>query len=244
MERKNITSHIIELKKRVISIFVVFLILFTLFYVLSSNIYEILSLPLINITNGKTQFVFTGLAEGFFVKLDIAFKTAILFLIPFISYNVYKFIEPGLYKREKIIIKRILFSVPILFMLGAFFVYKLVMPNAFEFFLSFEENSDNISISFLAKMNEYISIVTSLIIAFGLAFQLPVILLILVFLNILNSISLVSSRRIAIVVIFIISAFITPPDVLSQFLLAIPLMGLYEITIFLARKLESEKKNA
>lgn len=238
MKKSNFSEHFYELKKRVIYCFIFFIISFLVSYNFSKIIYSFLSSPLIEAAGEHSEFIYTNIAEAFFVKLDISFKFALLLTSPIILLQIYLFIKPGLYKHERNLIKSALICVPSLFILGTYFVYNFVMPNAFKFFISFENDFGEKKLYLLAKINEYTSLVTSFIFAFGIAFQLPILLLIFVSLKLINSKNLRENRRISIVIIFTISAILTPPDILSQFLLAIPLFALYELTIYFAVKLE------
>lgn len=244
MKKSKFADHFNELKKRVIYTLIFFAFSFIICYSFSKEIYKFLSFPLMQVMDYNNQFVYTNIAEAFFVKLDISFKSAILLTFPYLLLNIYFFIEPGLYKHERNFIIILMIMVPILFMLGTYFVYYFVMPNAFKFFISFEDDFGDKDLHFLAKINEYTSLASSFIFAFGIAFELPVLLLIFVSLKLIDSETLRSNRRISIVIIFIISAILTPPDVLSQFLLALPLLALYELTIYFAIKLENWRKSA
>jgi sec-independent protein translocase protein TatC len=182
---------------------------------------------------------------AFFTYLKLSLWAAFLIIIPVISYQLYRFISPGLLKNEKTIILPTLVISPLLFYLGGVFVFYLVMPNAWQFFLSFENLDSSMPIILEARISEYLTVVMQLITAFGLAFELPVIMLILSVLELVSAQGLRNKRRLAIVIIFIIAAILTPPDVLSQISLAIPLILLYEISIVICNLIENRsKKNA
>ncbi|MDX2049662.1 MAG: twin-arginine translocase subunit TatC [Rickettsiaceae bacterium] len=255
MLKLTFEKHIRELKTRLIYSISFFALCFALTIVYSDKIYYAISLPLIQHGAGKASFIYTDLSEAFFAKIDLSAKLAFIVTMPFIALQLYLFISPGLYKSELILVRYIIFSSVFLYILGVFFAYFIVMPKAFEFFLSFQTNSmqlgnvggiyDNpVSISLHAKISEYIGLVSSLAFAFAIAFQLPVILLILTIFGIVSASFLATNRRFGILLIFIIAGIITPPDVLSQLLLAFPLVILYEITIFFARKVERVVKHA
>ena len=243
-DNQSYLSHLSELKQRIFKILIFFFIFFAISYFLSSKIYYFLAIPYIDAIGGKAEFIYTNLTEVFFVKLELAYKSSFLITMPYIAFNIYKFLEPGLYKIEKKFLKYVLIAIPFLFLSGMFFVYFLVMPKAFAFFISFQENSPEINLTLTAKINEYINLVTSLIVAFGIAFQLPIFILLLVSLNFLSSENLQNGRRYAVVLIFIIAGVITPPDVISQIFLAIALLILYEITVYLSKKLETWRQRA
>lgn len=245
-KKTDIFFHFKELKNRIIKLLIIFIFfLFISFYFLD-DIFSIIVMPLVKMSNDNGRnIIFTSLTEAFMARINLAFFASFLAIIPFIAYHIYKFISPGLYEYEKKLAKYVIISAPSLFFAGVVFVYYFVMPKAFEFFLTYEYSTNLYNISLEAKISEYISLVTSLIIAFGIAFQLPVIIIILVLMRLLNSATLKSSRRIGIIIIFTISGIITPPDVLSQLALAFPLILMYEITIFISKKIENRrKKNA
>lgn len=243
-KKQSFLSHVRELRSRVIWLVLSYLVLFSFSYIYFDQIYNFIAGPLVFAMGGKGQFIYTGLAEAFFSKLLLSAKAAFIFMIPLIAYHIYQFIAPGLYKHEKKFLIWSVIASPSLFYIGLLFVYNFVMPKAFLFFVSFQENLSEYSVTLQAKISEYISLVSSLILAFGIAFQLPIILLVLVSLSMISVETLRKKRRYSIVLIFIIAGIITPPDVLSQLLLAFPLMALYEITIIIAKRIESGRKDA
>lgn len=220
---------------------ILYLLALVFAYYYSDFIYHFISRPLINAMGGKGDFIYTGLAEAFFTKLNLSAKVAFLIVIPLVAFHAYRFVEPGLYKREKPLILISIIASPVLFFSGFFFVFYFVMPKAFEFFVSFQVNSPDYSIHLQAKISEYVDLISSLVVAFGISFQLPVFLIILISLNIISTSFLKEYRRYAILFIFILAGIITPPDVLSQLLLAFPLVALYEITIIIARQIETKR---
>jgi sec-independent protein translocase protein TatC len=244
LEQSNFYSHISEIRKRLISLCLLYFIFFIISYLLFETIYSLIVSPLNEALGKNTDFIYTGIAEAFFAKLNLSAKSAFLFLIPALAFHAYRFIEPALYQSEKKIVLYSIISAPSLFFLGLFFVYFLVMPKAFEFFISFQQNSDTYTLNLHARISEYISLVSSLVLAFGIAFQLPIFLIILICLGVISSETLSTKRRYSILIIFIIAGIITPPDVLSQLLLAFPLMALYEITIIISKRIEQVRKNA
>ena len=177
-------------------------------------------------------------------NVKVSFFTAAFITFQFLSYQIWSFVSPGLLKKEKSISFPTLVAIPFLFLLGASTVYYLISPIAWNFFLSFQSSqSDLINITLQAKMNEYLSLMMTFIFAFGLAFQLPVVLLLCVRFGILSIHQLVSFRKYAIVLSFVFAAIITPPDPFSQISLALPIILLYEISILISRFLEKKKKN-
>ena len=231
---KTYFEHLDELKRRILSVFLIFIGFAVISYFYADKIYHLLLLPL-NEVNTTQEVMYTSLTEVFLTYLSISIRTSIALTLPFLAYNIYMFISPGLNLIEKKIAKLILFLSPCLFYLGMFFVFKFVIPNAWKFFLSFQQENNNVNLFFKPKISEYVSLSTEFLLAFGLAFQLPIILIILLLLKIISVQNLIKKRKIAIVVNFFIAAILTPPDVLSQFALAIPLLILYEISILLGK---------
>lgn len=243
MNKLTIKEHLHELKIRIFIIILAYIVFLAISYCFSREIYNFLLKPLAQVNNeNNRRIIYTSLTEGFFSYIKVAVFSATFLVLPVISIQVYLFIKSGLKNYEKIIAICIIASSPVLFWIGGFFVYFYVMPKAWEFFVSFESVNQQLPIVLEAKMNEYIDLVVKLIIAFGIAFQLPIILLIMNLLGFVSVGSLIAKRRIAIVVNFIIAGIITPPDVISQIALAIPMLLLYEIAIILCRFLEKRRK--
>ena len=239
-------SHLTELRKRLIHSITFLFILFVICYLFSDYIYGFLVEPYANAVNDDTQnrrLIFTALQETFITYIKVAFFSAIFLGSPILLIQVYKFIAPGLYKNEKKAILPYLISTPVLFLLGGLLVYYLVMPLAIKFFLSFETLGSNttLPIQLEAKVNEYLSLIMRLIFAFGISFQLPILLNLLARIGIVNSEYLKSRRRYVIVIIFAFAAILTPPDPITQVGLAIPLLLLYEVSIFTVKFIEKKK---
>ena len=182
--------------------------------------------------------IFTGLTEAFFTYVSMSIFAAFLLTFPFMAAQFYQFLAPGLYKKEKGFLFPFVFIAPILFFLGAALVYLFIMPLALEFFLSFETPAGeaDLAIELEAKISEYLSFVMHLIIGFGLAFQLPIILVLLAKVGLLKVEFLKRNRRIAAIIILISAAILTPPDIISQAGLAVVLYGLYELSIIAIRR--------
>lgn len=224
-------EHLAELKKRAIKVIIWFALATIISYCFREEIFQFLLEPLVNVGSTPKKIIYTSLTEAFFTYLSLSAFTGFILSIPLIAFQIYQFIRPGLYEPERKKAKLLLFLSPGLFILGSMFVFYFVMPKAWHFFVSFERNEGLIPIVLEAKISEYLSLVQKLIIAFGLAFQMPVILIILSLFGIVSSKTLRNRRRIAIVINFIIAGIITPPDVISHISLAIPMVLLYEFSI-------------
>jgi sec-independent protein translocase protein TatC len=230
-------SHLTELRKRLINSFIFLFIFFIGCYFFSEHLYGFLVEPYANAVKERgleRRLIFTALQETFLTYLKVSFFSAFFVTCPFILTQIWKFIAPGLYKHEKIAIIPYLILTPVLFFLGGILVYYLIMPLAINFFLSFESTgiSTGLPIQLEAKVNEYLSLVMKLIFAFGISFQLPVILSLLARIGIVDSKFLKERRKYVVVMIFAAAAILTPPDPITQIGLAIPLLILYELSIF------------
>jgi sec-independent protein translocase protein TatC len=233
-------DHLKELRLRVLWSVGAFIIAFAVCYYFSQQIYAFLAEPLARIlaqqSGGERRMIFTALYEAFFTYLKVAFFGAVFFSFPMWATQLWLFIAPGLYRSEKRAIYPFLMASPVLFVMGAALAYYFIFPLAWQFFISFETppGSGGIPIQLEAKVGEYLSLVMHMILAFGVAFQMPVLLTLLVKVGILNVETLRKGRRYAVVIMFVVAAIITPPDIISQIGLAIPLILLYEISILAA----------
>lgn len=250
-KKMPLLDHIIELRNRLLwcvaGLIVVFLATFLL---AATDIYNFLVQPLADILLAKgaqreAKMIFTDLTEFFFTKVKVSFFFAAFICAPLFLSQVWLFVAPGLYRHEKKALRPFLVATPFLFLLGAAMVYYLLMPMAWQFFLSFEQPGDaaagTLKIVLEPKVNEYLGLVMMLIFAFGLAFQLPVILALLARVGIASSKGLARTRRYAIVIVFVFAAIFTPPDPISQLTLAVPIIALYEVSILVARSIEKQK---
>ncbi|MBU3023441.1 twin-arginine translocase subunit TatC [Aestuariibacter sp. A3R04] len=240
-------SHLIELRTRLIYCLVFFLLVFGVAYYFATDIYRFLQQPLVEqfSTQSDRRMIYTGLQEAFFTYMKVAFFTALFFSLPVMLMQVWRFLSPGMYSHEKSGMLPMFIMTPVLFIAGAALAFYVVMPAAWEFFVSFESlgNEDGIRVELEAKMSEYLSLVLKLIIAFGLSFELPVFLLVLAKANLVNATSLRHYRRHAIVIIFLVAAVITPPDLISQVALGTPIILLYELSVFLVALGENRKRS-
>ncbi len=240
-------SHITELRSRLIHSFIFLFVFFIFCYFFAEYLYGFLVEPYAQAVKNDSierRLIFTALQETFLTYLKVAFFASFFVTSPFILIQIWKFIAPGLYDHEKIAIMPYLVITPILFFLGGALVYYLIMPLAIKFFLSFESAglTTSLPIQLEAKVNEYLSLVMKLIFAFGLSFQLPVVLSLLARVGVVDSEFLKTRRKYVVVIIFTAAAILTPPDPITQIGLAIPLLILYELSIFSVRLIEKKSK--
>lgn len=238
-DKAPLVEHLVELRNRLLYSVLAILVAFLVCYGFAEEIYDFLLQPLRQAQPADSfHMYFTGLAEPFFTYMKVAFLAGLFIALPVVLNQIWLFIAPGLYPGEKKVILPYLFVGPILFFLGGSLTYFLVLPLAAKFFLSFATPE----IQPLLAIKEYLSLVTALIFAFGLAFQLPIILLLLVQVGAITTQTLVDKRKYAIVAAFVIGAILTPPDAITQVMLAIPLLLLYEISILWGRVIEKRRK--
>jgi sec-independent protein translocase protein TatC len=241
-------EHLLELRTRLMYSGLAVLVAFVVAYFFSDEIYWFLARPLARAqaAAGETdpKMVYTALTEFFFTRVRIAFWAGFFLAFPVVASQLWLFIAPGLYRNEKEAFLPFLLATPVLFFAGGAFAYYVVFPVAWAFFLSFQTptGGGGVPIEFLPKVGEYLDIVMKLIFAFGVAFEMPVALTLLGRVGILTSDMLRQGRRYAIVLIFIVAAVLTPPDVFSQCSLALPMLLLYEISIFFVRRAEKAKE--
>ena len=225
-------EHLIELRKRLIWSFVALAACFAVCFYFASHIFAFLAQPLVDAFGpGEGRLIYTKLYEAFFVEIRVAFFAAFFLAFPVIASQLWAFVAPGLYAKEKRAFLPFIVATPILFIMGGALAYYVVMPTAFSFFLGFEGNLGGIEQEALPSIGEYLSLVMHFILAFGIAFLLPVLLMLMERAGLVTRDQLKRGRRYAILVAFVIAAVATPPDVLSQLLLAIPLIMLYELSI-------------
>jgi|TARA_B110000444_G_scaffold255998_1_gene291480 sec-independent protein translocase protein TatC len=245
--KQPLLAHLVELRSRLIKTMIMITLLFFIFYLFADNIYNFLVQPYANAVEGEEgrRLIFTALHETFFTYIKVALFAALFISLPFLLIQLWIFVAPGLYKNEKNVVVPYLLATPILFILGSALVYYLIMPLAIKFFLSFESIGGNgaLPIQLEAKVNEYLSLIMRLILAFGLCFQLPVALTLMARVGLVSSEGLKKNRKYVIVGIFAIAAILTPPDPISQIGLGIPILLLYELSIIAVSFIEKRKNS-
>jgi len=238
-------THLVELRRRLIYSIGALLISFIVCFYFAGPIFNFLVNPLADLWQGQEgkRLIYTAMHEKFFTDLKVAFFAAGFLSFPIVANQVWKFVAPGLYSNEKWAFLPFLIASPVLFFTGGAFVYYLVLPIAWEFFAGFQQmaTGGQIAIELEPKVNEYLALVMRLIFAFGLSFELPVILILLTRAGLVSIEFLKQKRRYAFVIAFIVAAILTPPDPLSQFALAIPIILLYEISIWCSIAVERKR---
>ena len=244
--RAPLLSHLIELRKRLIISFIAFGGCFVIGYAFAKDIYAFLAQPLASALKGHTNphLIYTALQETFFTYVHVGMFAAICLAFPIIAAQIYMFVAPGLYRNERRAFLPFLFATPVLFIAGAALVYYGIMPLVYRFFLSFEvpPGAGRLPIELVPKVNEYLETTMTFIFAFGLCFQLPVVLTLLARVGLVTVSFLRKHRKYAILAIFCVAAILTPPDALSMCSLALPLMLLYEISIWSCVLVERGRK--
>jgi sec-independent protein translocase protein TatC len=246
--RAPLIEHLIELRARLIKALLAFVAMFFVCFAAAKHIYNILVWPYVAAVGSPehAHLVYTHGLEYLFTQIQVAAFGAGFLAFPVIANQIYKFVAPGLYKHERKAFLPYLIATPILFAIGAMVVYFIAMPLLMRFSVGMQQlaTESTPGIAFLPKVSEYLSLIMTLIFAFGICFQLPVILTLLARADIIDSTFLKKQRRYAIVVVFVVAAVLTPPDVISQFALAVPTLLLYEASIISVRMVEKRRAEA
>ncbi|NUH66275.1 twin-arginine translocase subunit TatC [Sulfitobacter sp. S0837] len=250
-------EHLAELRTRLIHSVIAFIIGMVICFTVWNPIFNFLTEPLCSAMAERGQedcgLILIKLQEGFFVAISISLLGGLVLGFPFISYQLWRFVAPGLYKNEKGAFLPFLISSPVMFFLGAAFAFYVVTPLAFDFFLGFQQAGTLVgegpdgengiaAIAFQGSAQEYLSLTIKFIVAFGLCFQLPVLLTLMGKAGLVSSEGLGNVRKYAVVAILVLAALVTPPDVITQVILFVVVYGLYEISIFLVHRVETKRE--
>ena len=233
MDEKKLplTTHLQELRKRLVLSFIAVGAGFALCYAFAEKIFDILAAPLLEKMPAGGSLIFTSVAEAFFTYMKVAFIAGLILASPFVLYQIWAFVAPGLYRHEKKYVIPFVLAGSFFFALGIFFAYYVALPIGFRFLLGFATDF----IKPLPSMKEYLSFSIKFLLAFGLVFEFPVVLVLLARIGVIDAKTLARQRKYAILLIFVFAAVLTPPDIISQVLVALPLMGLYELSILLSK---------
>jgi len=235
----TLLDHLGELRSRLVKSFIIITLAFFACYSFADVLFHYLALPLMQVMPQGAKLIFTGIPEGFFVYLKVAFVAAVFVASPYIFYQIWSFIAPGLYDEERSLIIPLALCSAFFFIAGASFCYFMVFPFAFTFFMSYSTDT----IVAMPTLNEYLGFSLKMLIAFGLIFEMPLFAFFLARMGIITAEWLRKQRRYAALVIFVVAAILTPPDIFSQLLMAVPMLILYEISILVAATFQRKKKD-
>ena len=243
--RMPLLDHLVELRRRLVYSFLALIVMFFVSYFFAEDIFRFLVRPYADLVEGQAnrRLIFTALHEAFFTYIKVAAFSALFFGFPIFASQLWLFVAPGLYRNEKGAFLPFLVATPILFIMGGAMVYYIVMPLAFTFFLSFESVGGDgaLPIQLEAKVDQYLSLAMRLIFAFGVSFELPVLMTLLARAGMVSAAGLADKRKYAMVLAFVAAAILTPPDVISQIMLAVPIIILYEVSIISAKFVERQR---
>jgi sec-independent protein translocase protein TatC len=233
MDEKKLplTAHLQELRKRLILSFIAVGAGFVFCYAFAESIFDILAAPLIKMMPAGGSLIFVSVAEAFFTYMKVAFIAGLILTSPFVLYQIWAFVAPGLYRHEKRYVVPFVLAGSFFFALGILFGYFVALPVGFRFLLGYATDF----IKPMPSMKEYLSFSIKFLLAFGLVFEFPVVLVLLARIGVVDAKTLARQRKYAILLIFIFAAVMTPPDLISQVLMALPLVGLYELSILLSK---------
>lgn len=234
MKKMTIMQHFSELRRRILWTVLFFLIAFGLGWFVAPFIQEFLTAPLLSVWD-DAQLIYTGITDGLMIDLSLAMLVAIMFTTPFALYQIWVFVAPGLHKNERSFVLPIFIVSPILFLCGAAFAFYILFPTVFKFFIELNESAPVPAI-IMPAARDYLSFAIGMLKVFGVAFQLPLIMVLLNRAGMLSRARVVAMRRYAIILIVIAAAVLTPPDVVSQILLAVPMWALFEVSILFMKK--------
>jgi len=233
MDEKKLplTTHLQELRKRLILSFIAVGGGFALCYAFAEKIFDILAAPLLKMMPTGGSLIFTSVAEAFFTYMKVAFISGLILASPFVLYQIWAFVAPGLYRNEKKYVVPFVLAGSFFFAIGILFAYTIALPIGFKFLLGFATDF----IKPLPSMKEYLSFSIKFLLAFGLVFEFPVVLVLLARIGVVDAKTLARQRKYAILLIFVFAAILTPPDIISQLIVALPMIGLYELSILLSK---------
>ncbi len=238
-QAQSLGSHWAELRKRLLFALSAMIVGAAFAYIYVQDIYGFLVAPLADAMTdqgGSQRLIYTGLGEAFFTYVHVAIFAGIFLTFPILLFQIWKFIAPALYQNERLVFSGFLLATPILFFAGGACVYYLVLPNVWPFFLSFQSTAEQtvLPVELETRISEYLDLIMTLLFAFGLCFQLPVILALLARSGAVTANALRKGRKFAVIIAFVVAAILTPPDLISQIILAVPVLILYEISIVIA----------